>query len=1680
MLARRSLGDSRRDCSSKSCRQQLRIATIIAMVLGVAVPSGVGAQAAPDISVAGTLDFGDVPNGYTSDLVLTVSNPGTATLVITDIASSKSEYTFSSTSFSVAPAASEDVTVTFAPTSNGNKAATMTITHNATGSTSAVSLAGMGRNPQAKISVAASLSLDNAVVGASTSQTLTISNTGNISLDITSITLSGANAAEFSVSATTLSVPAGQSSDVTVTFTPTSAGSKAATLTIDSNGSGNGIVTLGGTGNAPGISVAASLASGNILSGSSGTQTLTISNSGDAALNISNITLSGANAGEFSVSATSLTINAGQSQDVTVTFAPTSAGTRSASLSITHDAVGTPTSVSLSGTGTGPGISVSADLGLGNSVSGSSSSQVLTISNSGDAALNISNITRSGANAAEFSVSATSLTINAGQSQDVTVTFSPTSAGSKSASLSIAHDAVGTPTSVSLSGTGTSPVISVPATLASGNILSGSSRTQTLTISNSGDATLNISNITLSGANAAEFSVSATSFAINAGQSQDVTVTFAPTSAGSKSASLSIAHDAVGTPTSVSLSGTGTLAVVMAPTISVVASLDLGSTDIGSTTSQTLTVSNTGDAALSVSNITLSGANAAEFSVSATSFAINAGQSQDVTVTFAPTSAGTKSASLSITHDAVGTPTSVSLSGTGTAAVVLAPAISAPTFLSLGAVDVGATASQALTISNSGDAALNISNITLSGTNAGEFSVSVTSLTIIAGQSQDVTVTIAPTSTGSKYATLSIQHNASGGDASVALDGTGATTVVSVPEISVVASLSFGNVVGGESGTQLLTIENNGNASLNISNLTLTGQNGTEFTVSPQSQNIPPGQSQDFTVTFTPTSAGSKSATLTIQHNASGSDASVSLDGTSTAAIISNPGISVSSTLSFGSQAVGTSLLQVLTVHSTGDTQLDILNISVSGADAEAFSVSPTRVSIGAGYSVGVMVTFAPTSPGSKSAWLTIQHNALGGATRVSINGVGTTREINVQDSLSFGNVDVGYSGSERLAIFNVGNATLSIVSIALSGTDHADYSVSSTELYIGGDQNQVLTVTFAPLAAGPKVAKLSIEHDGPGSPTTVSLSGTATAPVISIPDTIFFGQVDEGKSVRRTLTILNAGTGSLGFSDLTLSGEAAPDFVVSSTSGNIAPGESQDVTLTYSPSLPGTRLATLLIEHNGADSPSRIVICGTCSAPEIATADSLVFGIADIGNTSSRTLKVTNTGDALLKIRRIAISGDDAGDFSVSTVAQDIHAEQNEDLTITFEPTTPGMRSAVLFLYHNSSTSTTSISLNGIGAEPEILTAGISVSDFLAFGPAQVESSKTEVLTVASTGKIPLEITNITLSGENAGEFSVSATTLSIKAGQSQDVTITFGPSLPESYSVALLIYHNAAESPTGITMSGTGTQPSISVPDSLLFGDAHFNAPSLKKLIISSTGNVPLDITHLTISGDDAADFSVSSANLSIGAGLSEDVAFTFTPSSPGTKSATLRVEHNGPGGAASVTLWGNCTAPDIVLPVSLSFGEANLNDTASQRLLIANTGGTTFKIRDITVSGVDAAEFSVSTKLLSIDVGQVEDLVLTFIPTSSGEKFATLSFIQELTGIPSSLALSGIGHVPEVVVPDSEIKGDFNADGKNDLADFILFMQSFGTMDPRYDLDQNGQVNLADFIIFVENYGRNAREF
>ena len=225
------------------------------------------------------------------------------------------------------------------------------------------------------------------------------------------------------------------------------------------------------------------------------------------------------------------------------------------------------------------------------------------------------------------------------------------------------------------------------------------------------------------------------------------------------------------------------------PAISVTpSSASFGNVTVNTDATQTMKLSNTGTADLSISKATVTGTG---FSMSglAAPATVAAGASMNFTIAFKPTAAGPGTGSLSITSDAGSSPVMINLTGTGVSSSIKLTANASS--LSFGDVVVGKTATQDVKLTNAGNANVVISTAAVSGTGFAATGGSNTTLT--PNQAATVAVTFDPQSKGSLSGSLTVTSNAA--KIQIPLTGTG-TQASPQHTVSLSWSPSVSQVIG--------------------------------------------------------------------------------------------------------------------------------------------------------------------------------------------------------------------------------------------------------------------------------------------------------------------------------------------------------------------------------------------------------------------------------------------------------------------------------------------------------------------------------------------------------------------------------------------------------------------------------------------------------------------------------------------------------------------------------------------------------------------------------------------------------------------------------------------------------------------------------------------------------------------
>ena len=230
------------------------------------------------------------------------------------------------------------------------------------------------------------------------------------------------------------------------------------------------------------------------------------------------------------------------------------------------------------------------------------------------------------------------------------------------------------------------------------------------------------------------------------------------------------------------------------------------------------------------------------------------------------------------------------LSRTGSTGAGVIRQVTTQGILTFPTISVGTTSpAQIMTVENTGNSDLNLTNAIITGTNPGDFAIDPTTTScqltagsyLASGSSCKIGVLFTPAASGPRSAILVFLDNTVNGSNTVQLVANPQAAVSLSP-----SSIAFSSITAGTSANIPVMVTNSGFASLAVSGITFTGTNASSFGHSSncgQAQ-IAPGGTCTITVIFSPSSAGSYSATMNITDNAANSPQSVSITGSASAA----------------------------------------------------------------------------------------------------------------------------------------------------------------------------------------------------------------------------------------------------------------------------------------------------------------------------------------------------------------------------------------------------------------------------------------------------------------------------------------------------------------------------------------------------------------------------------------------------------------------------------------------------------------------------------------------------------------------------------------------------------------------------------------------------------------------------
>jgi hypothetical protein len=511
-----------------------------------------------------------------------------------------------------------------------------------------------------------SLNFGSNAVGVQTSPLVeTIKNNQSVNLNISAVSVGSGDFTQSNNCLGQAIAPQGTCT-VSIYFNPSTSGVRTASLSITDDANSPQTIALAGTGASSSITVSPStIAFGSQPLNTPVTgQSISVTNSGFSNVTINSVQASGSYS-ETDNCAGQL-LSPGQNCTITASFNPEYTGSIPGTITIYDNATGAPHIVTLTGTGQLPA-SFSANLTFAATNVGSSSApQTMTLTNNLNQSLNLTFATSGDFSAAGNGTTPCGTTLAAKAKCTFGVTFSPTTNGTIKGALAVSYNASGSPAVGFFQGVGqngsSAPLTFSPTSVGFGNVALGNAVSKTVTVKNSGSASISINSITGIGYyTVLPSGASPCIGTLNAGKTCTITVTFTPQVTGSTPGGITISDTSSVSTQVLTANGTGILPITLSPT-----SLTFGTVSVGSTSAvQVVTVTNNQTTAATINSVVASG-DFTYITSGATpcGASIPASSTCTLGVEFSPASSGSISGNLTLNYGA-SLPQSVSLSGTG-------------------------------------------------------------------------------------------------------------------------------------------------------------------------------------------------------------------------------------------------------------------------------------------------------------------------------------------------------------------------------------------------------------------------------------------------------------------------------------------------------------------------------------------------------------------------------------------------------------------------------------------------------------------------------------------------------------------------------------------------------------------------------------------------------------------------------------------------------------------------------------------------------------------------------------------------------------------------------------------------------------------------------------------------------
>ncbi|RMD47266.1 MAG: choice-of-anchor D domain-containing protein, partial [Aquificota bacterium] len=632
--------------------------------------------------------------------------------------------------------------------------------------------------------------------------------------------------------------------------------------------------------------------------------------------------------------------------------------------------------------------------------------------------------------------------------------------------------------------------------------------------------------------------------------------------------------------------------------------------------------------------------------------------------------------------------------------------------------------------------------------------------------------------------------------------------------------------------------------------------------------------------------------------------------------------------------------------------------------------------------------------------------------------------------------------------------------------------------------QSCLLEITFIPKTVGHISGYLTISTNDPEAKTiNIPLLGEGLPtpkPVISLTvESLDFGSVIVGEKKSMSIEIKNTGNADLLIDSIKISDKE--NFYVEGNCGQITPGGSCGINVVFKPKVEGEIDSFLTIVSNDESKPTlRIPLHGK-GRPKpkpIAKVDHQFLDFSDVilGKSKELTVKLTNEGNAPLKVENVYITGENKENFSVQRNCDNVEQGKNCDIKVIFHPEKAGTLTGFLIIETNDKD--IQVSISGTGKEKPEPKAEIDKPFGLNFGSVFVGESKEKAVKVSNKGTADLEIKSIKIEGDK-NVFSIG----SIRKAQTQCsvlrpkevcvITIVYKPDSFQQNTGKLIIETNDKNNPRfEVPLSGIGTEkpePDIYVEKTLDFGNVEIGKSVEKTIEIQNNGTAELIVENLIISEN--GNFEIIGNCPVIKPKEKCQLEIIFHPTKEGKIKGSLKVVSNDPDEPQiNVNLTGSGKKPALpeifVSKKLINFGTLFLGETVTKEITVKNKGTGNLFIEKVYLN--DSEGFNIESNCGTVEPEGKCTISIRFSPESEGRKTGTI-FIKSNDPDNKNISVRAIGKA--IKVQEKEI--DLNKDGKADENDIQKLVEDVleKKKETPLDLNDDNETDIIDIILFLK---------